>query len=235
MGQSGRSVLIVDNDEDVAEVARAILSDEGYEVTVVAEVSADAIAAAVGRLEPDVLLLDGQSQNDGYGTSWLEAATLASRARRIPVVMFSAHGSDVQEARDGSSARSKAASFAGIVAKPFEIDDLIAIIAEAAGTSVSFDRSPAADESRTRALAQDLERLGASEVRPSTRREWVTFRTPEGRVMQVYWWQTGGAYLIGRYDEDGRLETIGRSYDRDAVVAICGAAMSVADAQQAAG
>jgi len=231
---SRKRVLVVDNDCDVAEVARAVLTDEGYEVEILSDLSGDAVAAAVGRVEPDVVLLDGESQNDGYGASWLSAATMSHRARRVPVVMFSAHALDVREARDGSSPRSVAAGFAGIVGKPFELDTLLDVVARAAGTSVAFDRSPGADMARTRALAAELEGKGAYEVRTSARREWVTFRTPIGDLMQIYWWQLGGSYLIGRYVEDGRrLENIATSYDRDEALAICAAAMRGAEREAA--
>jgi CheY-like chemotaxis protein len=234
VGSMSKRVMVVDNDQDVAEVARAVLTDEGYEVEVVSDLSGDAIAAAVGRIEPDVVLLDGESQNDGYGASWVSAATLSHRARRIPVVMFSAHAGDVREARDGSSRRSVAADFAGIVAKPFELDVLLDVVARAAGMSVAFDRSPGADLARTRALAGELERNGAQEVRTSARREWVTFRTPVGELMQIYWWQLGGSYLIGRYVDDGRrLENIATAYERNEAIAICAAAMHGAEREAA--
>ena len=45
--------------------------------------------------------------------------------------------------------------------------------------------------------------------------------------MQIYWWQLGGSYLIGRYVDDGRLaENIATdvSEGRDAL-AICTSAM----------
>jgi CheY-like chemotaxis protein len=220
------SVLVIDNDRDIAEVARAVLTDEGYQVSVLSDLSTDAIAAAVGRLEPDVVLLDGESNSGSYGSSWREAAALARRERRVPVVMFSAHGIDVDEARDGSSERSRAADFAGIIPKPFEVDTMLDIVANAAGRSVPFDRSAAADLARSESLAKELAELGAREVRTSSRREWVTFRTPGGVLMQVYWWQTGGAYLVGRYDQDGRrISNVASSYDRGAALEICAAAM----------
>ena len=223
-----KSVLIIDNDRDIAEVARAVLSDEGYQVAVLADLTPDAIAAAVGRLEPDVVLLDGESQTLGYGQSWSEATKLFGRKRRVPVVMFTAHGFDVREATNGTSARSQAAHFAGILPKPFEVDQLLEVVEKAAGISVVFDRSAAADTRRTESLARDLERVGALEVRTSTRREWVTFQTPGGNVMQIYWWALGGSYLIGRYDRDGRrMENIALSYDREAAVEICAATLRV--------
>lgn len=223
MGEKrGLSVLVVDGDRDISELARAVLQDEGYQVALLFDVTPDAIAAAAGTLEPDAILLDGQSEWRGYGSSWGEAAALAQRLRRIPVVMFTAHAQDSDEAKAGESERSRLADFAAIVTKPFDIDDLLAAVAKATGRSIPFDRSAAADTARSASLAKELEAVGAQEVRTSARREWVTFASPRGRMMQIYWWQTGGSYLIGRYDSDGkRMENIALTYDRSGAVTIC--------------
>ena len=217
-----RRVLIIDHDRDIAELARAILQDEGYDVTIVTTRTPDAIAAAIGAVEPDAVLLDGEDEWRGYGNSWKEAARLAKRERRVPVVMFTAHTRDVEEAEARTSERSRDAEFAGIVRKPFELDDLVAVVAKATGASVTFDRSAQADAGRSADLARALESAGAQDVRGSSRREWVTFRSGPGRLMQVYWWQTGGSYLIGRYDDDGkRMENIALTYERAAAIEIC--------------
>lgn len=52
------SVLCVDDDRDVAEVVQAVLTDEGYKVSCLYELEDEALLRAVGRLEPDVVLLD---------------------------------------------------------------------------------------------------------------------------------------------------------------------------------
>jgi len=216
------TVLVVDNDQDIAELVRAVLVDEGYTVEVVEDMRADAIAAAVGRVEPDAVLLDGESHVVGYGSSWGEAARLTERTRRVPVIMFTAHSPDLREGRDGRTPRSTAAGFAAVLAKPFEVEDLIIAVAKAVGGSVPFDGSPTADAARSTALGDELAAIGGQDIRPSARREWVTFRTPGGRLMQVYWWQAGGSYLIGRYDEDGsHMENVSRTFDRAAAVALC--------------
>ena len=216
-----RTVLLIDNDRDVAEIVRAVLTDEGYDVAVLSDLTPDAIAAAVGRLEPDAVLLDGEGRG-GYGTSWDEAINLAQRDRAVPVVMFSADAEAIREATEASTDRSVTARLSGVIPKPFELDDLLAQVDKAVGRAEMFDRSPAADETRTAALADELARIGATDIRPSTRREWVTFRTSKGRLMQIYWWQTGGSYLIGRYDEDGRrMENIALTYNRPAALEIC--------------
>ncbi len=216
------NVLIIDNDRDIAEIVRAVLSDEGYRVAILAKLDTASINAAIGKLEPDAVLLDGESHLMGYGASWETAAHLAARDRPVPVIMFTAHGGDLAEARAGTSSRSRAAHFSGVLAKPFEVDQLLDVVAQAVGGAVPFDTSTDGDRQRTERLASDLEHAGATDVRLSARREWVTFRTPRDRLMQIYWWDEGGSYLLGRYDGDGkRLENIALTYDRASAVEIC--------------
>ena len=61
-------VVVADNDTGVSELVKAILTDEGYYVTVLAHTDHESIAAAIGRLEPDCILLDG-AQGSGFGDS----------------------------------------------------------------------------------------------------------------------------------------------------------------------
>jgi CheY-like chemotaxis protein len=215
------SVLIIDNDRDIAEVVRAILTDEGYAVSILTTVTPDSIAAHVGQVEPDCVLLDGSSEFVGYGESWFAAARLTRRERRIPVIMFTANSNDMNEAGERVSARSREADFAAVVPKPFDLDELVAAVRKAADGAVPFDGSPAADAARSAQLVAALERIGARDVRMSTRREWATFRTARERLMQVYWWQAGGSYLVGRYGDDGRrMENVATAYDRASAVEI---------------
>lgn len=211
------SVLCVDDDRDVAEVVQAILTDEGYRVSCLYELADNALLRAVGRLEPDVILLDSASAVD-YDQAWHLAASIHERSRPVPVLMFTAHKQDADEAEAGASHRADEAHFAGIVRKPFEIDALIAAVAEAAGHSDSFDRSNAADAARTEALVAALEARGATDVRPSKMREWALFRDRNGRLLQVYWWQARGVYQVGRYRESGQMVMLGQFVDRDAAI-----------------
>jgi CheY-like chemotaxis protein len=212
-------VLVVDADNDVTELVNAMLTDEGYEVTVLTMADHDSIAAAVGRLEPDCILLDGTGPIE-FGGSWDEAAYLADRTRRVPTVMFTAHASAVLEARTNTSDRALAAGFAAVLAKPFSLDNLLDAVATATGRSDQFDRSETGDRDRTRQLVEDLTASGASDIRTSERREWATFVSPNDHLIyQLYWWQRLGLYIVGRYDQDARLERVGQFYERRAAVA----------------
>jgi CheY-like chemotaxis protein len=211
-------VLVADNDLDVSELVEAILTDEGYEVTVLQETDHASIAAAVGQIEPDCILLDG-AEGPQFGGSWSEAAYLATRARAVPTVMFTAHADAVHEARTHTSDRASAARFAAIVAKPFGLDTLLDAVATATGQSARFDRSAGGERRRTAELRSELRAAGATDIRTSDRREWATFVSPsDRRIYQLYWWQRLGRYVVGRYDDTARLEMVGQFLERRAAV-----------------
>jgi CheY-like chemotaxis protein len=212
-------VLLVDNDADITELVSAILSDEGFQVTAQHDADHEAIAAAVGQLEPDCILLDG-AEGPAFGNSWSEAAYLSKRDRAVPAVMFTAHAYAVAEAREGATERAMAADFTAIVPKPFTLDELLEAVTTASGRSQRFDRSESADRQRTQALVQELQAAGATDIRTSDRREWATFVSPhDDRIYQVYWWQLKGLYIVGRYDADARLEIIGQHFERSSAIA----------------
>lgn len=218
-GKPTASVLCVDDDRDVAEVVQAILVDEGYAVSCLYELADDALLRAVGRLEPDVILLDSAS-GTAYGGSWDAAAEITHRRRPVPVVMFSGHSADAAEAREGGSTRADAAQFAAVVLKPFHLDELLTAVATAAGRSTPFEHSEAADVRRTDELVAALQARGATDVRPSRMREWALFRDAKGRLVQIYWWQKRGVYQVGRYRDSGQLAMLGQFVDRDAAIEV---------------
>lgn len=213
----GPTVLCVDDDRDIAEVVQAILADEGYRISCLYELSDDALMRAVGRLEPDVVLLDSASAID-YAGAWKSAAALHTRSRPVPVIMFTAHSQATAEALEGTSDRAEQAAFAAIVRKPFHLDELLDAVATAAGRADAFDRSAAADDGRTQSLVAALEARGATDVRPSKMREWAIFRSPKGRLVQLYWWQSRGVYQVGWYRDSGQLVMVGQFVDRDAAI-----------------
>ena len=208
------AVLCVDDDRDIAEVVQAILADEGYRVSCVYDISDDALMRAVGRVEPDMILLDSASASD-YSDAWNLAATLHHRFRPVPVVMFTGHSKAVREAKEGESKRSEKASFAGILEKPFNLDELLETVSAAVGQSTPFDRSSAGEKERTRSLIAALKARGATDVRPSKMREWATFRDRDGRLSQIYWWQMRGVYQVGRYRDSGEMDMVGQFIGRD--------------------
>ena len=211
-------VLLVDDDADIADLVLAILTDHGYAVSTLVHTTHDSLLAAVGIQEPDCVLLDS-SEGAEYGSSWAEAAKLATRARSIPTIMFTAHSLDVREARNAQSDRARAADFAAIVSKPFGLDELLASVATACGQAEPFSESAEAHRERSLALARRLRELGATDIRTSDRREWATFRTTDSDTLhQLYWWQTIGLYIVARYEGNSTLVPVGRFLELEAAI-----------------
>ena len=122
------SVLIVDDDQDVSKIVAEVLSEEGFQISVLRDSQPAVIHAAIERLEPDVVLLDG-GDGGGYGDSWVNAAWMRERSRPIPVIMFTAHTRELAEAQLGVSERSKSAAFVGFLPKPFDLRILVETVA----------------------------------------------------------------------------------------------------------
>lgn len=217
-GAGSLSVLVVDDDEDVGEVIAAILSDEGYSVHTLTDVSDESFRTAIGQLEPDLILLDGAGREE-YGEGWVEAARVQLRPRPIPVIMLTGHAMDATEAEAGGTERAQSAAFAAVLLKPFGLDTLIDTVAMTV-SSEPFNHSPSSELRRTEVLTGSLEEIGATDIRPSTRREWATFRLPpDERMYQMYWWQQQAKYLLGVYSDDGVFERLGAFWELDDALA----------------
>lgn len=118
MSAPTKTILIVDDDPDIALVLTAMLEDAGYAV-----VATNAAGDLMGRLvgdPPDLILLDMLlSGHDGREI----ASQLKARpeTERIPILMLSAYPTAEREARSAGAD--------DFLAKPFEMDMLLAKVA----------------------------------------------------------------------------------------------------------
>ena len=120
MSSNVKTVLVVDDEPVLRTIVREILHEEGYSVIEAAD--GRVILDMMARERPDLVLMDvmmpGVDGREVY-------RQLRSRAehRDIPVVMMSAavkpHGLDP--------------SIAGFIAKPFDITDLVELVARLIG------------------------------------------------------------------------------------------------------
>jgi response regulator NasT len=134
-------VLCVDDNRNIGETVQAILSDEGYDVSLLFETTDGALRRAIDETEPDCVLLDSASGTD-YGDSWGAAAWIRQLAHSVPVVMFSAHLADSREARANRTERAREAGFAAVVLKPFDIDQLVDAVSVAVARARPRRRAP---------------------------------------------------------------------------------------------
>jgi DNA-binding response OmpR family regulator len=127
-------VLVVDDDADIADSVEQMLTDEGYAVTILGHPNAEAIHATVVSLRPDCVLLDSDVPGT-FGASWANAAWMAAQRQAVPVIMCSADRRATDEASSHESVRSQAAHFSSVLPKPFDLDELVRVVALAVSQS----------------------------------------------------------------------------------------------------
>jgi two-component system response regulator VicR len=116
--RKSKKVLVVDDDNDILNVIRIILEDEGYEVSTLD--SGREVLGEVASNMPDLILLDVMLCGmDGRDI----CKNLKSHAlyKLIPVIMISASHNLQGLLEDEGSAD-------GFISKPFDIDELIAVV-----------------------------------------------------------------------------------------------------------
>ncbi|HAF08704.1 MAG TPA: ATP-binding protein [Candidatus Limnocylindria bacterium] len=120
------NVLVVEDDVNLSKLVGGLLDEAGYVPVTIADHAL--IGAAVERWQPRLVILDGEVRSSGEGRSWDDAVAIRRAHPDLPVLMFSADNDDLAEARAGTSERSRAASFAGIVGKPFVVEEFLATV-----------------------------------------------------------------------------------------------------------
>jgi PAS domain S-box-containing protein len=121
----GVRVFIVDDEPDARELIRAVLEDQGAQVTSFG--SAEEALAALKTTKPAVLVCDvGMPKMDGYQLIRTLRAEEA-RGERIPALALTAF------ARAEDRKRSLVAGYQAHLAKPFDVGELILVIADLVG------------------------------------------------------------------------------------------------------
>jgi signal transduction histidine kinase len=126
---TSNNVLVVEDDVALSKLVGGLLDEAGYRPVTIADHAL--IGAAVDRWQPRVVILDGEVRDSGKGRSWDDAVAIRRAHPDLPVLMFSADTDDLEEARARTSDRSRAASFAGIVGKPFVVEEFLATVKNA--------------------------------------------------------------------------------------------------------
>jgi two-component system, chemotaxis family, chemotaxis protein CheY len=106
-------ILVVDDDENIRQIVRLCLSDEGFDVLEAS--NGQAALDAVGEFQPDLILLDLRMPvMDG----WEFARRYENLpVPHVPIVAFVAALNAEQECADVPTA--------GIITKPFDLEDLL--------------------------------------------------------------------------------------------------------------
>lgn len=112
------SLLVIDDEQPILELLGEALTEEGLRVTQAADL-AEAVAA-LDRDRFDLILADSLAGFDsGFALDqWPALETIKTHAGTSRVIIFSAHP---QRHFTGWQAR----GFAGVIAKPFDLDELV--------------------------------------------------------------------------------------------------------------
>ena len=118
-GARARLVLIVEDDKTTGDLLASAINDQrGYEALAVA--NGDAALEALGRIDPDLLLLDirmpGMSGLDLY-----DRVRSDPRFRSLPIVFETGTGRE-------HAAELRARGIATYIKKPFDLDELVRFV-----------------------------------------------------------------------------------------------------------
>jgi DNA-binding response OmpR family regulator len=111
-------VMVINDTQEILELFRAILVDEGYEVTLHAFGINE--MAEIKRIMPDLVILDFVIGQEGQGWQLLQKLKMDRATSAIPVVVCSGAVRQLREL-DGWLGEKGIST----VLKPFDIDDLL--------------------------------------------------------------------------------------------------------------
>jgi CheY-like chemotaxis protein/anti-sigma regulatory factor (Ser/Thr protein kinase) len=132
-------VLLVEDEPTLSKLVGSLLDEAGYEHVSISD--HDQIAAAIYRWRPKCIILDSDPGSKGHQRSWADAAAIRRAHPDLPVLMFTADPSSIAEARAGTSVRSMAAGYSGVIDKPFLVVEFLATLKHAVSTPLTAHAS----------------------------------------------------------------------------------------------
>lgn len=124
------SVLVVDDEPAICTLLSVFLTTEGYHVRTAAN-GREALASLERGPRPDLILLD-LNMPILTGREVIHTLRANQAWRSIPVVVLTASA-------PGSAVMPPAGTFSVLLHKPFDLDELLAIVNRLIGPLVSFD------------------------------------------------------------------------------------------------
>jgi signal transduction histidine kinase len=122
-------VLLVEDEPSLSKLVGKLLDEAGYEHQSISD--HEGIAAAIARRQPRCIILDSDPGSKGHERSWADAARIRRLHPELPVLMFTADPDSMAEARAGTTARSRAAGYTGVIDKPFLVVEFLATLKHA--------------------------------------------------------------------------------------------------------
>ncbi len=124
MGVVERShIIVINHSDDLLDLYADLLTEEGY--TVSTQTVFDPDLTAIAELAPVCVIIDYFVRGDAAERDVLSRLMTDERTHAIPLIVCTGAVRDIEEIRDRLEAESVA-----IILKPFEIDQLLATIAD---------------------------------------------------------------------------------------------------------
>lgn len=122
MQHISKHVLVIDDEEDILLLIKAMLEEEGYTATLLRTV--DTLDEHLAKYPPDMLVID-MLLSGVNGRDVIKQMKSQPETRALPLLVLSAHPSAEQEAM--------LAGADAFLAKPFEMDEFLAMVAKYVG------------------------------------------------------------------------------------------------------
>jgi CheY-like chemotaxis protein len=119
-------ILVINDTQEVLEVMRDLLEDEGYRVTLHSDAIRD--IDRIREIAPDMVILDHLMGDEEYGWQLIQKLRLDRDLARLPIIVCTAAARMVRELEGHLKAKDIT-----VVLKPFDIDDLLNAVRAALG------------------------------------------------------------------------------------------------------
>ena len=117
-------VLVINDSQEILDLFREILTDEGYEVVLYSYAIQD--MQEILRVDPDLIILDYIFGSEKSGWQTLQKLKMKRKTAGIPIIICTAAIKEVREIEGYLEAKGVT-----LVPKPFDIDDLLVAIRHA--------------------------------------------------------------------------------------------------------
>lgn len=117
-GASRGHILVVNDTQEILDLFRAILEEEGYRLSLYSFAFED--LAVIKERQPDLIILDLLIGNEDHGWQLLQKLKMDRETAGVPVIVCSAALHLLRQLEGHLKEKG-----VGIVPKPFDIDDLI--------------------------------------------------------------------------------------------------------------
>ena len=119
-------ILVINDTQEVLEVMRDLLEDEGYRVTLHSDAIRD--IERIREIAPDMVILDHLMGDEEYGWQTIQKLRLDRDLAQLPIIVCTAAARMVRELEGHLKAKDIT-----VVLKPFDIDDLLNAVRAALG------------------------------------------------------------------------------------------------------